>query len=217
MPLAPRRFVLFLVVLLLPTAVLLLSLEVCHWTGVLVGVHRFEGEGLVLGILLSIPALVLWLFALVTRLFRLRYVIALMNTAVVLSALSLGIPLGFANTMGFINVLYSRYSKDLVSSTKWAPNFDDDAFGDISPGAERAWVIRRLGTPLRTFEVEKGREILTYSDPGPTYSTASAYHQRWILLDGGRVVKVLSRLVTPEHSPLRHVPGFGASRIRPLR
>ena len=97
---------------------------------------------------------------------------------------------------------YDRYQNVLLDSTTYSAKFDDSRFQAITAGTDFAMVEQLLGPPLRQFAVN-GDVVLVFSDIGHYRRVAEkAYHQRWVLLRNGKVVRVYRRYLTSDEDPL---------------
>ena len=92
-------------------------------------------------------------------------------------------------------------------STVYAVGYEEDRFQSVAAGMTLNEVLKRVGQPLRRFQMDNVT-FLVYSDIGRyTSHWEKAYHQRWIAIgnDGG-VVHIFSRLITTDHNPIAPLP-----------
>jgi len=102
-----------------------------------------------------------------------------------------------------IRYRYASVSTHLCHSTQWSSRFTEEAFVQVPMKSDPEAAIRLLGAPIRRF-TDRGSDIWAYSDIGKYTSIKDkAFHQRWLVFQGGRLNHRLKRYLTTDQDPLR--------------
>jgi hypothetical protein len=142
----------------------------------------------------SCLAAAMWLLDAKVR--RVASVLAVVAWLIVVACLS-----GLFWLLPTINQFYDRYQSVLRHATTSAPGFTEGQFSKVALGQSTGELLTELGEPLSRIAAD-GSEIWVYSAIGVYHDFGEkGFHQRAVVVDEGRVVKVIRRYLTAEDVP----------------